>query len=97
MSFRTLFILLLLAGIKIQAQTPAETRLQGFEQRKQLLEKVADYIKTKRAGNEAINLIYVCTHNSRRSHLGQVWAAVAAAGRCASAGAAVDSSDTARP
>lgn len=47
--------------------------------RKELLEKIADYIKTKHAANEAINLIYVCTHNSRRSHLGQVWAAVAAA------------------
>jgi arsenate reductase len=48
-------------------------------ERKQLLEKVANYIKTKRVTNEMINLIYVCTHNSRRSHLGQVWAAVAAA------------------
>lgn len=47
--------------------------------RKQLLEKIADYIKQKHAANKAINLIYVCTHNSRRSHLGQVWAAVAAA------------------
>lgn len=45
----------------------------------ELLEKIADYIKPKHAANEAINLIYVCTHNSRRSHLGQVWAAVAAA------------------
>lgn len=48
-------------------------------ERKQLLEKVADYIKAKRAANETINLIYVCTHNSRRSHLGQVWASVSAA------------------
>lgn len=48
-------------------------------ERKQLLEKVANYIKTKRVTYEMINLIYVCTHNSRRSHLGQVWAAVAAA------------------
>ncbi len=48
-------------------------------ERKLLLEKVADYIKTKQANKEAVNLIYVCTHNSRRSHLGQVWAAVAAA------------------
>ena len=48
-------------------------------ERKQLLEKIADYIKAKRASTETINLIYVCTHNSRRSHLGQVWAAVAAA------------------
>jgi arsenate reductase (thioredoxin) len=48
-------------------------------ERKQLLEKIAGYIKTKQANKEAINLVYVCTHNSRRSHLGQVWAAVAAA------------------
>ncbi|RXK58483.1 protein-tyrosine-phosphatase [Lacibacter luteus] len=48
-------------------------------ERKQLLEKIADYIKAKRSANETINLIYVCTHNSRRSHLGQVWAATAAA------------------
>ncbi len=47
-------------------------------ERKQLLEKIADYIINKRDANEAINLVYVCTHNSRRSHLGQVWAAVAA-------------------
>jgi arsenate reductase len=47
-------------------------------ERKLLLEKIAGYIKTKQANNDAINLVYVCTHNSRRSHLGQVWAAVAA-------------------
>lgn len=48
-------------------------------ERKQLLEKIATYIDGKRTVNEAVNLVYVCTHNSRRSHLGQVWAAVAAA------------------
>ena len=47
-------------------------------ERKELLEKIAAYIRGKAAINEAINLVYVCTHNSRRSHLGQVWAAVAA-------------------
>ncbi len=47
--------------------------------RKDLLEKIAAYISGKRTAKEAINLVYVCTHNSRRSHLGQVWAAVAAA------------------
>jgi arsenate reductase (thioredoxin) len=48
-------------------------------ERKELLEIIADFILNKLAANEAINLVYVCTHNSRRSHLGQVWAAVAAA------------------
>lgn len=48
------------------------------EQRKNLLLKISKYIQTKKDANEAIKLIYVCTHNSRRSHFGQVWAAVAA-------------------
>jgi arsenate reductase len=46
--------------------------------RKKLLEQVAEYITQKRIRNEPINLIYICTHNSRRSHFGQVWGQVAA-------------------
>lgn len=46
-------------------------------QRKELLEKIADYIKNKQAANKPVNLVYICTHNSRRSHYGQVWAKVA--------------------
>ena len=60
-----------------------EERLKEFiqipEERKALLEQIANYIQTKRQSNEEVQLIYVCTHNSRRSHFGQVWAAVAAA------------------
>lgn len=47
-------------------------------ERKTLLNKIATYIKQKKQANEPVQLIYICTHNSRRSHLGQVWAAVAA-------------------
>jgi protein-tyrosine phosphatase/arsenate reductase len=47
-------------------------------ERKELLVKISNYIQSKIANNEPINLVYVCTHNSRRSHFGQVWAAVAA-------------------
>lgn len=46
--------------------------------RKLTLEKISAYIKGKLANKEIVNLVYVCTHNSRRSHLGQVWSAVAA-------------------
>jgi protein-tyrosine phosphatase/arsenate reductase len=46
--------------------------------RKQLLEKISQYISKRRLMNKPINLIYICTHNSRRSHFGQVWANVAA-------------------
>lgn len=47
-------------------------------ERKQLLAQLADYIVLKMCNEEPVNLVYVCTHNSRRSHFGQVWAAVAA-------------------
>jgi len=47
------------------------------QQRKALLEKIAHYIVAKQNDNKPINLVYICTHNSRRSHFGQVWAKVA--------------------
>jgi protein-tyrosine phosphatase/arsenate reductase len=46
--------------------------------RKYLLEEITNYIKTKIVEHKPINLVYVCTHNSRRSHFGQIWATVAA-------------------
>lgn len=45
-------------------------------ERKQILSKIAEYIKSKK--EQPTNLIYICTHNSRRSHYGQIWGAVAA-------------------
>ena len=57
-------------------------RIQEFElipeERKDLLGKIADYICYMRGEDAPIQLIYICTHNSRRSHFGQIWAAVAA-------------------
>jgi arsenate reductase (thioredoxin) len=46
-------------------------------QRKELLEKISAYIISKQKTNETIQLVYICTHNSRRSHFGQIWAKVA--------------------
>jgi protein-tyrosine phosphatase/arsenate reductase len=48
-------------------------------ERKVILEKIAQYISNKKVNNQSVQLAYICTHNSRRSHLGQIWAAVAAA------------------
>lgn len=45
--------------------------------RKNELEKVVDYIGTKLANDNPIKLKFICTHNSRRSHFAQVWAAIA--------------------
>lgn len=39
-----------------------------------ILQPLIDYLKEKRIKKELIRLNFICTHNSRRSHLGQVWA-----------------------
>lgn len=49
------------------------------EQRKQILEKISGYSASRLKNNKPLQLIYICTHNSRRSHFGQVWASVAGA------------------
>jgi arsenate reductase (thioredoxin) len=47
-------------------------------ERKIELDKISRYINSKIQTNKPIQLVYVCTHNSRRSHFGQIWAQVAA-------------------
>ena len=40
---------------------------------------MADFVLEKGSGEEVAALTFICTHNSRRSHLSQLWAATAAA------------------
>lgn len=42
--------------------------------RKAVLQPLTDYIQSKIDNNQKIRLNFICTHNSRRSHLSQVWA-----------------------
>ncbi len=42
--------------------------------RKEVLLPFINFIKEKQAKSETINLNFICTHNSRRSHLSQIWA-----------------------
>lgn len=55
----------------------------GFDsiapERKRQLEKLALYIKSQRAAGQTAQMIYICTHNSRRSHMAQLFSAAAAA------------------
>ena len=44
------------------------------EERKEVLDSLVTYIKDKVANNEYIRLNFICTHNSRRSQLSQIWA-----------------------
>ncbi|GAB4507669.1 MAG: protein-tyrosine-phosphatase [Allomuricauda sp.] len=44
------------------------------QERKQILDLLSGYIQEKVDKKEPIRLNFICTHNSRRSHLSQVWA-----------------------
>ena len=43
-------------------------------ERTEVLKPLIDYIQNKVNSNEEIRLNFICTHNSRRSHLSQIWA-----------------------
>ena len=45
-----------------------------IEERKIILQPLINYINLKLNNSEEISLNFICTHNSRRSHLAQVWA-----------------------
>lgn len=48
------------------------------EERRELLDEMVAFIVERAQAGESIDLTFICTHNSRRSHLGQVWAQTAA-------------------
>ena len=47
-------------------------------ERRLLLDALAGYIRNQIRSGQPARLTFICTHNSRRSHLGQVWAQAAA-------------------
>jgi arsenate reductase (thioredoxin) len=49
------------------------------EDRKKTLQPLIDYIQSKVNEKQELRLNFICTHNSRRSHLSQVWAQAMAA------------------
>lgn len=49
------------------------------EERKEKLILLREYISKKIEQGQTPKLIVICTHNSRRSHIGQLWLAVGAA------------------
>lgn len=53
------------------AKIPKDRRME--------LDKIALFIQNKVKSGDQAQLTYICTHNSRRSHFGQIWAATAAA------------------
>jgi len=49
------------------------------QERRAALSDIASYIITRQGNNKTAKLTFICTHNSRRSHLCQIWATTAAA------------------
>lgn len=43
------------------------------------MQPLVDFVQQKVAEGQLVNINFICTHNSRRSHFAQVWAQIAAA------------------
>lgn len=52
----------------------ALNELELTDERKELLISIASYIAAELKEKKIVNLNFICTHNSRRSQLAQVWA-----------------------
>jgi len=56
--------------------------IEGFEEglildeRKKVLAELVDYVVRRVKDKKKVNLNFICTHNSRRSHMSQIWAQV---------------------
>lgn len=55
-----------------------ENRSSIPDDRRVLLANAASEIRKTIADHGSVDLVFICTHNSRRSQFGQVWAAIAA-------------------
>ncbi len=72
-----------MSSLDPQVRQFLEQRAEEFAQipaaRRSELEELASYIQRCQAEDRTARLVFICTHNSRRSHLAQIWARVAAA------------------
>ena len=64
-------------------ETTIQNLIQVFNtiqpERKSILSQLTDFVSARSKTNTKAELIFICTHNSRRSHISQIWAQVAAA------------------
>lgn len=59
---------------KLKEKIEALSTISISMERKAILRPLIEYIKLKKSSGASIRLNFICTHNSRRSHLAQVWA-----------------------
>lgn len=71
-----------MASLFPSIQTICHQLAEEFDQitncRKALLSDLAEYIQSRYHTDKTPQLTVICTHNSRRSHIGQLWLAVGA-------------------
>ncbi|MDW8296736.1 MAG: protein-tyrosine-phosphatase [Raineya sp.] len=67
----------LLPDVKKYLDERAKEFGQIPQERKTELQEVASYIAKRQRKKEKTEIIVICTHNSRRSHFGQVWLQIA--------------------
>ncbi|MBK8686779.1 MAG: protein-tyrosine-phosphatase [Bacteroidetes bacterium] len=60
------------AAIKTQIEQFSADEISA--ERKGKLQALVDFMQNKKDSHEIIRLNFICTHNSRRSHLSQIWA-----------------------
>ncbi len=58
---------------KLQKTIEQISSIKVSEERKEILRPLIEFIQAKKEQQEIINLNFICTHNSRRSHLSQIW------------------------
>jgi arsenate reductase (thioredoxin) len=63
-------------------QTTAESLVKRFgsisAERRELLRQLTTFVEQRVQSGNTVHLNFICTHNSRRSHLSQLWAQAAA-------------------
>lgn len=65
---------MLFPTLEKQLKTLESVAFQTSANRLELLNKLSDYLLEKKLTSSPIALNFICTHNSRRSHLAQAWA-----------------------
>src|ERR1044072_3652347 len=68
----------LLPALRPYAQEVANALGMVSAERKVVLDAIASNIVAQREAGKPARMTFICTHNSRRSHLSQIWAQTAA-------------------
>ncbi len=64
--------------MKIEETFKAILAREVSAEKKEQVNPLIDFISDREKNNQSVKLNFICTHNSRRSHLSQIWAQIAA-------------------